>query len=111
MNETLTITGLHVSVEGKSILQGVDLQIRRGETHALMGPNGSGKSTLGFAILGHPGYQVTRGRIDLDGVNLLDLEPHDRARVGLFLAFQRPVAIPGVKGEGGRRKGEGGASR
>ena len=97
MIETLTITDLCVSVEGKRILRGVDLQIRRGETHALMGPNGSGKSTLGFAIMGHPGYEVTSGRVDLDGVDLLELEPHDRARAGLFLAFQRPLAIPGVK--------------
>lgn len=97
MRETLTISGLHVEVEGKPILRGVDLVIRRGETHALMGPNGSGKSTLGLAILGHPAYQVTRGRVDLDGVNLLDLEPHQRARLGVFMAFQRPVAIPGVK--------------
>ena len=66
MIETLTITDLCVSVEGKRILRGVDLQIRRGETHALMGPNGSGKSTLGFAIMGHPGYEVTSGRVDLD---------------------------------------------
>ena len=97
MNETLTISDLHVSVADKPILKGVDLTIRRGETHALMGPNGSGKSTLGFAIMGHPGYEVTKGRIDLDGVDLLELEPHQRARKGLFIAFQRPVSIPGVK--------------
>ena len=97
MTETLTISDLHVSVDEKPILKGVNLRIRRGETHALMGPNGSGKSTLGFAIMGHPAYRVTQGRVDLDGVNLLDLEPHQRARAGLFLAFQRPVSIPGVK--------------
>jgi len=97
MNETLAIRDLHVSVVGKPILRGVNLEIRRGEIHALMGPNGSGKSTLGFAILGHPAYEVTAGRVELNGENLLELEPHERARRGLFLAFQRPVAIPGVK--------------
>ncbi len=95
--EVLSIVDLHVSVEDKPILQGVNLTIRRGEIHALMGPNGSGKTTLGLAIMGHPGYQVTQGRIELDGVNLVELEPHERARMGLFIAFQRPVAIPGVK--------------
>ncbi len=97
MNETLAIRDLHVSVVGKPILRGVNLEIRRGEIHALMGPNGSGKSTLGFAILGHPAYEVTAGRVELNGEDLLELEPHERARRGLFLAFQRPVAIPGVK--------------
>jgi Fe-S cluster assembly ATP-binding protein len=97
MSETLTIRDLHVSVAEKPILKGVCLEIRRGETHALMGPNGSGKSTLGFAVMGHPGYTVTSGEILLDGHDLLAMEPHERARAGLFLAFQRPVAIPGVK--------------
>jgi Fe-S cluster assembly ATP-binding protein len=97
MTETLTISDLHVSIEGKPILKGVNLRIRRGETHALMGPNGSGKSTLGFAVMGHPAYQVTAGRVDLDGVDLLELDSYQRARAGLFLAFQQPVAIPGVK--------------
>ena len=97
MSESLVISDLHVRVEGKPILRGVNLTIRRGETHALMGPNGSGKSTLGFAMMGHPKYEVTQGRIELNGEDLLALSPDDRARRGLFLAFQRPVAIPGVK--------------
>jgi Fe-S cluster assembly ATP-binding protein len=97
MNEALAISDLHVSVAGKPILKGVSLTVRRGEIHALMGPNGSGKSTLGFAIMGHPGYEVTQGSIELNGQDLLAMEPHERARAGLFLAFQRPVAIPGVK--------------
>jgi Fe-S cluster assembly ATP-binding protein len=97
MTDTLNITDLHVSVAGKPILKGVNLELRRGETHALMGPNGSGKSTLGFAIMGHPGYEVTAGRIELNGEDLLELEPDERARRGVFMAFQRPLAIPGVK--------------
>lgn len=97
MNETLKISDLHVAIEGKPILRGVDISIRRGETHALMGPNGSGKSTLGFAIMGHPNYEVTRGAIELDGKNLLEMDATERARAGLFMAFQRPMAIPGVK--------------
>jgi Fe-S cluster assembly ATP-binding protein len=97
MTETLSIFDLHVNVAEKLILKGVSLEIRRGEVHALMGPNGSGKSTLGFAIMGHPGYQVTSGRIELNGRDVLAMEPHERARAGLFLAFQRPVSIPGVR--------------
>jgi Fe-S cluster assembly ATP-binding protein len=102
MTETLRITNLHVSVNERPILKGVDLEIRRGETHALMGPNGSGKSTLGFAIMGHPNYDVTDGSIELvkeDGtvLDILAMEPTDRARAGIFMAFQRPMAIPGVK--------------
>jgi Fe-S cluster assembly ATP-binding protein len=97
MTLTLKITNLHVSVGGKPILRGVDLEMQHGETHALMGPNGSGKSTLGLAIMGHPNYEVTDGAIELDGQDVLAMTTDQRARAGLFMAFQRPVAIPGVK--------------
>jgi Fe-S cluster assembly ATP-binding protein len=97
MSDTLVITNLHCSVEGKPILRGVNLTVRRGETHALMGPNGSGKSTLGLVIMGHPKYEVTAGTIVLNGEDLSEMSPDERARRGLFYAFQRPVAIPGVK--------------
>ncbi|MBV9170674.1 MAG: Fe-S cluster assembly ATPase SufC [Chloroflexi bacterium] len=90
------IENLHVSVEGKEILRGVDLVVRPGEIHALMGRNGSGKSTLANALMGHPKYVITSGRAFLDGVDLLKLKPDERAKQGLFLAFQNPVAIPGV---------------
>lgn len=97
MSHILKIENLHVSVEGKPILRGVDLQLCDGQTHALMGPNGSGKSTLGLVIAGHPGYEVTQGSIALDGDDVLAMEPDERARAGIFMAFQRPIAVPGVK--------------
>jgi Fe-S cluster assembly ATP-binding protein len=97
MTHTLTINNLHVSVDGKPILRGVNLSMNHGETHALMGPNGSGKSTLGLAIMGHPNYEITDGTIELDGQDIVDWSADQRARGGLFMAFQRPIAIPGVK--------------
>ena len=97
MTHKLTIENLHVSVDDKPILRGVNLVLHEGETHALMGPNGSGKSTLGMAIMGHPKYEVNSGTIKLDDQDVLALSPDERARAGLFMAFQRPVAIPGVK--------------
>ena len=92
----LEILNLHVEVEGKEILKGVDLAVSRGEIHALMGPNGSGKSTLANTIMGHPGFEVTEGKILFEGQDATDMEPDERARLGLFLAFQYPSAIPGV---------------
>jgi Fe-S cluster assembly ATP-binding protein len=93
---TLEIRDLHVSVEDKEILRGVDLNVRAGETHALMGPNGSGKSTLAYAIAGHPKYDITGGEVLLDGESVLDMTVDERARAGLFLAMQYPVEVPGV---------------
>ncbi|MCI0491638.1 MAG: Fe-S cluster assembly ATPase SufC [Planctomycetes bacterium] len=97
MTETLKISNLHVAVEGKPILSGVNLTIHRGEVHALMGPNGSGKSTLAGAIMGHPKLEITEGTIELDGRSILEWDTSERARAGVFMAFQRPMAIPGVK--------------
>jgi Fe-S cluster assembly ATP-binding protein len=91
------IKDLHVNVEGKEILKGVNLTVNRGEVHALMGPNGSGKSTLANALMGHPRYEVTQGRVLLDGEDILPLSADQRARRGMFLAFQYPLEIPGVK--------------
>ena len=98
MTSELVIKDLRVAVDDgeKEVLKGVNLTIRQGEVHALMGPNGSGKSTLSYAIMGHPHYTVTGGDILLDGESILELEPNERARRGLFLAFQYPVAVPGV---------------
>jgi Fe-S cluster assembly ATP-binding protein len=93
---TLEIRDLHVAVEDKEILRGVDLTVRTGETHAIMGPNGSGKSTLAYAIAGHPKYDVTGGEVLLDGDSVLEMTVDERARAGLFLAMQYPVEVPGV---------------
>jgi len=92
----LEIRNLHVRTEDREILRGVDLSVGRGEIHALMGPNGSGKSTLANTIMGHPGYEITQGAIIFRGQDITEAEPHERAQAGLFLAFQYPVAIPGV---------------
>ena len=92
----LVIDGLCASVEGKEILNGVDLAVRSGEVHAVMGPNGSGKSTLSHAVMGRPGYEVTAGSVTLDGADVLAMAPWERAQAGLFLAMQYPVEVPGV---------------
>src|SRR6266498_74630 len=92
----IEIKNLHVSIEGKEILKGVDLTVEQGKVHAIMGPNGTGKSTLAYTLMGHPSYTVTEGEVFFKGQNVLELEPDERARLGIFLAFQYPVAIPGV---------------
>jgi Fe-S cluster assembly ATP-binding protein len=92
----LEIKNLHVSIEGKEILKGVDLAVKQGEIHAIMGPNGTGKSTLAYTLMGHPSYTVTQGEVFFKDQNLLELKPDARSRLGLFLAFQYPVSIPGV---------------
>lgn len=96
MASTLEIKDLHVSIEDKEILKGVNLAINTDEIHAIMGPNGTGKSTLSSAIMGHPSYEVTKGEVLLDGVNILELEVDERAKAGLFLAMQYPSEITGV---------------
>ena len=92
----LEIKNLHVSIDDKEILKGLSLTIKQGEVHAIMGPNGTGKSTLAYTLMGHPNYTVTGGEVLFDGQNVLELEPDERSRLGIFLAFQYPVAIPGV---------------
>lgn len=92
----LSIRNLHASVGGKEILKGIDLEVGKGEIHAIMGPNGSGKSTLSYVLSGREGYDVTEGEIVFKGRNVLDMEPHERAGAGIYLAFQYPVEIPGV---------------
>lgn len=92
----IVIKNLYAGIDGNEILRGVDLTVNQGEVHALMGPNGTGKSTLAYVLMGHPKYKVTEGEVIFKGVNLLDLKPDERSRMGLFLAFQYPVAIPGV---------------
>ncbi len=94
----LEIKGLHVTVDGKEILKGIDLTLDAGQVHAIMGPNGSGKSTLSYVLAGRDGYEVTGGSISYDGHDLLEMDIEDRAREGIFLAFQYPVEIPGVAG-------------
>jgi Fe-S cluster assembly ATP-binding protein len=93
---SLEIQNLHVRTEEREILHGVDLTIEKGETHALMGPNGSGKSTLANTLMGNPAYEITEGRVLLEGEDITEADPDDRAKAGLFLAFQYPVSIPGV---------------
>jgi Fe-S cluster assembly ATP-binding protein len=92
----LKIENLHANVDGKAILKGISLTLNAGEIHAIMGPNGSGKSTLSYVLAGRPGYEVTQGTVTLDGEDLLELAPHERAAKGVFLGFQYPVEIPGV---------------
>ncbi|MCE4621087.1 MAG: ATP-binding cassette domain-containing protein, partial [Desulfurococcales archaeon] len=96
-NAILELRNIHVEVEGKRIIKGVSLGLRRGSIHAIMGPNGSGKSTLAYAITGRPGYNVVEGDILLEGKSILGMEPEERALAGIFLAFQDPPPLPGVK--------------
>ncbi|MBE0685052.1 MAG: Fe-S cluster assembly ATPase SufC, partial [Anaerolineaceae bacterium] len=92
----LVIKNLHVNINGKEILKGLNFTLPKGEVHAIMGPNGTGKSTLAYTLMGHPSYEVTEGEVYFKGINILDLEPNERSILGIFLAFQYPVAIPGV---------------
>jgi Fe-S cluster assembly ATP-binding protein len=92
----IIIQDLHVNIAQREILKGVNLIVKQGEVHALMGPNGTGKSTLAYTLMGHPGYQVTKGEVIFKGKNILEMKPDERARLGIFLAFQYPVSIAGV---------------
>ena len=92
----LSIKNLHVSIEDKEILKGLNLEIKPGEIHAIMGPNGTGKSTLAYSLMGHPAYEVTDGEVFFGGEDVLEMDPDERSRAGMFLAFQYPVSIPGV---------------
>ena len=94
----LEIKNLHARVDGQQILQGIDISVKAGEVHAIMGPNGSGKSTLAFVLAGREGYEITQGEVLFEGRNLAEMKPEERAREGIFLAFQYPVEIPGVSG-------------
>ena len=95
----LNINNLKVSIDDKQVLQGIDLDVKKGEVHAIMGPNGSGKSTLAYSLMGHPSYELDSGEIELDSESIVDLEPHEKAQKGLFLAFQYPMEIPGLQME------------
>jgi Fe-S cluster assembly ATP-binding protein len=96
MTAALEVKNLHVTIDDQPILKGIDLLVRQGEVHALMGPNGSGKSTLAYTLAGHPFYEPTAGQVIFDGLDLLEMEADERSRAGLFLAFQYPIAVPGV---------------
>ena len=92
----LKVENLHIEIDGQEIVKGLDLEVERGEIHAIMGPNGSGKSTLANVLMGHPRYEVTQGSITFEGEDVLELEPDERAKMGMFLAFQYPSEVPGV---------------
>ena len=96
MTSSLSIKDLRVSIADKLILKGLNLEVKQGEIHAIMGPNGSGKSTMAYALAGHPMYEVEGGEVWMDGENLLEMTPDERAQAGMFLAFQYPTAIPGI---------------